>query len=78
MLTFVIEKDGAIKDAFSYEIPLNEASHFALCQYARANYGSDAMVRDDGSRESAIHGARFGGPRKTLFLNASSNSQIAT
>lgn len=43
MLTLVIEQAGEIREAFSYEVPLNEASHFALGKYARATYGAYAI-----------------------------------
>jgi hypothetical protein len=44
-MNFVIENLGEIKEAFSYERSLNEYSQHALLEYARANYGSAALVR---------------------------------
>lgn len=47
MPTFVIEDDGDIKERFQYERPLNQDSFHALLQYARANYGADAVVLEE-------------------------------
>jgi hypothetical protein len=45
MLALIIEVEGEVKEAFSYERPLSEGSHQALVEYARANYGPGASVR---------------------------------
>jgi hypothetical protein len=55
MATFVIEDDGDVKETFQYERPLNRDSLHALLQYARANYGPGAVVREvtaEGKTES--------------------------
>jgi hypothetical protein len=54
MIAFVIEQNGQIKEAFGYEIPLNQASQQALVEYARANYGSDATLRQMTDIEKAM------------------------
>lgn len=46
MMSFIIEVKGEVKEAFSYERPLSEASRQALVEYALANYGADAMLRN--------------------------------
>lgn len=59
MEAFIIEKAGQIKEAFSYERPLIEASRHALEEYARATYGDDAICRPMTRKEEAgFH--RFG------------------
>jgi hypothetical protein len=45
MVSFIIEQGGQIKEAFQYERPLINQSYQALEEYARANYGPDAIVR---------------------------------
>jgi hypothetical protein len=44
-MKFIIESEGEIKEAFSYERPLNDSSRHALLEYARANYGPAATLR---------------------------------
>jgi hypothetical protein len=46
MFAFVIEQDGQIKEAFGYEIRFNEKTHQSIVEYARAQYGPDATVRN--------------------------------
>jgi len=43
---FVIEKDGEIKEKFSYEISFNTATQQSLVAYSHANYGSEAVFRE--------------------------------
>lgn len=60
MVSFIIEQDGEIKEAFQYERPLISQSYVALEEYARANYGPDAIVRTMTKEEEArymLHGA---------------------
>lgn len=62
MIALIIEQNGEVKEAFSYERPLNEGSHHALLEYARANYGPDASLRSMTAREERnfiIHGPDF-------------------
>jgi hypothetical protein len=51
MIALIIELDGEIKEAFSYERCLNEGSHHALIEYALANYGPSASLRNMTPRE---------------------------
>jgi len=51
--TFVIEKDGEIKEKFSYEIPLTEATLHSLAVYSHANYGPEAVFRGVTDEETA-------------------------
>jgi hypothetical protein len=53
MMNFIIESRGDIKERFSYERPLNEGSQHALLEYARANYGRAAVVRNMTPAEEA-------------------------
>jgi len=53
MIALVIELKGTVKEAFSYERPLNEGSYQALVEYAQANYGPDATLRHMTSEEKA-------------------------
>lgn len=53
MASFVIEKAGEIKEAFQYERPLLDGSYKALEEYARATYGTDALVREMTKDEEA-------------------------
>ncbi len=46
MFAFVIEQNGLIKETFGYEIRFNEKTQQSIVQYARAQYGPDAIVRD--------------------------------
>jgi hypothetical protein len=50
---YVIEKDGEIKEKFSYEIPFNETTQQSLVAYSHANYGSDAVFRHMTDHEKA-------------------------
>ena len=43
---FVIEKDGEIKEKFSYEISFNKTTQQSLVAYSHANYGSEAVFRE--------------------------------
>jgi len=51
MNAFVIAVAGERKEAFAYERPLNEGSLQALVEYARANYGADAELRQMNQQE---------------------------
>lgn len=42
---FIIEKDGEIKEKFSYEILFNRTTQQSLVAYSHANYGSEAIFR---------------------------------
>ncbi len=46
MIAFNIELNDDVKETFSYEVQFNEATQQSIIQYARANYGPDAMVRN--------------------------------
>jgi hypothetical protein len=59
MEAFIIEQAGEIKEAFSYDRPLIEASRHALEEYARTTYGDDAIIRPMTRKETADF-ARFG------------------
>jgi hypothetical protein len=50
---FVIEKDGEIKEKFSYEIALNEMTQRSLVEYSHANYGPKAVFRQMADEENA-------------------------
>jgi hypothetical protein len=45
MSAFVIEKDGEIKEKFSYEILFNKKTQQSLVAYVHANYGLEAVFR---------------------------------
>lgn len=45
MQGYIIENGGEIKETFHYERPLNADSLHAVGEYARANYGADAVFR---------------------------------
>jgi hypothetical protein len=53
MSAFVIEKDGEIKETFSYQIPFNKTTQQSLVAYSHANYGPDAVFRDMTDEEKA-------------------------
>jgi len=53
MIAFIIEQNDEVKETFGYEVPFNEATQQSIVQYARANYGSDAMVRNMTDEEKA-------------------------
>jgi hypothetical protein len=53
MIDFIIEQNDEVKETFSYEVPFNEATQQSITQYARANYGPDAMVRNMTNEEKA-------------------------
>lgn len=62
MVALIIEASGEVKEAFSYERPLSEASHRAVFEYARANYGPSALVRGmtlQEERDFISHGADY-------------------
>jgi len=59
MEAFIIEQAGQIKEAFSYDRPLIEATRHALEEYARATYGDDAIIRPMTRKEEADF-IRFG------------------
>jgi hypothetical protein len=42
---YVIEKDGEIKEKFSYEVPFYETTQQSLVAYSHANYGPEAVFR---------------------------------
>jgi hypothetical protein len=54
MEAFIIEEAGEIKEAFSYDRPLIEASRHALEEYARATYGGDAIIRPMTRKEEGL------------------------
>lgn len=51
MFAFVIEENGQIKETFGYEIRFNEKTHQSIVEYARAQYGPDAIVRNLNNQE---------------------------
>ena len=53
MSAFVIEKDGEIKEKFSYEILFNEATQQSHVAYCVANYGPEAVFRKMTDEEKA-------------------------
>ena len=53
MSAFVIEKDGEIKEKFSYEILFNEATRQSLVAYSHANHGPEAVFRQMTDEEEA-------------------------
>ena len=62
MTALVIEQAGEIREAFSYERPLMEATCHALLEYARATHGADAIVRPMTEQEEVeftTHGPEF-------------------
>ena len=59
MEAFIIEQAGQIKEAFSYERPLIDASLHALEEYTLATYGDDAVLRPMTRHEAADY-ARLG------------------
>ena len=66
-MNFIIESLGDIKETFSYERPLNEGSRHALLEYARANYGPAAVVRNMTPAEEAEYATNAAfqpGPRE--------------
>ena len=56
MIGFIIEQNDEVKETFSHQVPFNEATQQSIVQYARANYGPDAMVRNMTSEENANFG----------------------
>jgi len=50
---FVIEKDGEIKEKFSYEILFNKTTQQSLVAYSHANYGPEAVFRQMSDEEKA-------------------------
>ena len=53
MSAFIIEKDGEIKEKFSYEILLNKTTLQSLVAYSHANYGAEAVFRHMTDEEKA-------------------------
>jgi hypothetical protein len=53
MSAFVIEKDGEIKEKFSYQILFNKTTQQSLVAYSHANYGADAVFRQMADEEVA-------------------------
>lgn len=53
MSSFVIEKDGEIKEKFSYEILFNKQTQQSLVAYSHANYGREAVFRHMTDEEKA-------------------------
>jgi hypothetical protein len=53
MSAFVIEKDGEIKEKFSYEILFNKTTQQSLVAYCHANYGPEAVFRSMTDEENA-------------------------
>ena len=73
MVAFIISQGEIIKEVFSYERPLSEASFQALVEYAQANYGADAIVRKMTSTEEANfeqYGAEFFKQHAELTMGA--------
>ena len=50
---YVIEKDGEIKEKFSYEILFNRTTQQSLVAYSQANYGPEAVFRHMTNEEKA-------------------------
>jgi len=50
---FIIEKDGEIKEKFSYEILFNRTTQQSLVTYSQANYGPEAVFRQMTDEEEA-------------------------
>ncbi len=53
MSSFIIEKDGEIKEQFSYEILFNKTTQQSLVAYSHANYGLQAVFRHMTDEEKA-------------------------
>jgi hypothetical protein len=53
MIAFIIEQNDDVKETFSYEVPFNQVTQQSIIQYARANYGPEAMVRNMTNEEEA-------------------------
>lgn len=53
MTAFIIEKDGEIKEKFSYEILFNRTTEQSLVAYSHANYGAEAVFRHMTDEEKA-------------------------
>jgi hypothetical protein len=51
--SFIIEKDGEIKEKFSYEILFNKTTQQSLVAYSHANYGREAVFRHMTEEEKA-------------------------
>lgn len=53
MVALLIERDGEITEAFSYERPFNESNQHALAEYAPANLRSWCLrTRHDPARKT--------------------------
>ena len=53
MSAFVIEKDGEIKEKFSYETLFNESTRQSLLAYSHANHGPEVVFRQMTDEEEA-------------------------
>ena len=53
MSAFVIEKNGEIKEKFSYQILFNKTTQQSLVAYSQANYGPEAVFRQMTDEENA-------------------------
>jgi len=53
MSAFVIEKNGEIKEKFSYQVLFNKTTHQSLVAYSQANYGPEAVFRQMTDEEEA-------------------------
>jgi len=53
MSAFVIEKNGEIKEKFSYQILFNKTTQQSLVAYSQANYGPEAVFRQMTDEEEA-------------------------
>ena len=53
MSAFVIEKDGKVKEQFSYDTLFNEMTRQSLIAYSQANYGPEAVFRQMTDEEEA-------------------------
>ena len=53
MSAYIIEKEGEIKEKFSYEILFNKTTQQSLVAYSHANYGPEAVFRQMSDEEEA-------------------------
>lgn len=53
MSAFIIEKDGEIKEKFSYGIRFTKTTQQSLVAYSHANYGREAVFRHMTNEEKA-------------------------
>jgi hypothetical protein len=53
MSAFIIEKNGEIKEKFTYQILFNKTTQQSLVAYSQANYGPEAVFRQMTDEEEA-------------------------